>query len=82
MSDLFLDTEKRWYVPFAARTCVESGYDDATLERIFWIEVFPEAIGNLVGQHRRRVIRERVQFEHQANRDIRQTAIRRLPAPV
>jgi hypothetical protein len=47
MSDLFLDTETRCYVPHVARLCAESGYDDETLERIFWIEVFPEAIGNL-----------------------------------
>jgi hypothetical protein len=47
MSDLFLDTEVRWDVPFVARACAECGYDDATLERIFWAEVFPEAIGNL-----------------------------------
>jgi hypothetical protein len=46
MSDLFLDTETRWDVPFVARRCAESGYDDTILERIFWIEVFPEAIGN------------------------------------
>jgi hypothetical protein len=48
MSDLFLDTEVRWDVPHIARRCVESGYDDETLERIFWMEVFPEAIGNLL----------------------------------
>lgn len=48
MSDLFLDTETRWSVPFVARRCAESGYDDETLERIFWAEVFPEAIDNLL----------------------------------
>ena len=48
MSDLFLDTETRWSVPFVARRCAESGYDDEALERIFWAEVFPEAIGNLL----------------------------------
>lgn len=47
MSDFFLDTETRWAVPWVARRCAESGYDDETLERIFWGEVFPEAIGNL-----------------------------------
>ena len=47
MSDLFLDTETRWSVPRVARRCAESGYDDEALERIFWAEVFPEAIGNL-----------------------------------
>ncbi|EEA01037.1 hypothetical protein BH160DRAFT_3650 [Burkholderia sp. H160] len=48
MSYLFLDTETRWDVPFIARNCAESGYDDVTLERIFWIEVFREAIGNML----------------------------------
>jgi hypothetical protein len=48
MSDLFLDTEVRWKVPFVARICADSGYDDATLERIFWIEVFPQALPNML----------------------------------
>jgi hypothetical protein len=48
MGDLFLDTETRWSVPFVARRCAESDYDDETLERIFWAEVFPEAIDNLL----------------------------------
>lgn len=48
MADLFLDTETRWSTPFIAARCVESGYDDEALERIFWAEVFPEAIGNLL----------------------------------
>ena len=48
MSDLFLDTETRWSVPHVARRCAESRYDDEALERIFWAEVFPEAIGNLL----------------------------------
>ncbi len=48
MSDLFLDTEVRWNVPHVARACAQSGFDAATLERIFWVEVFPEAIGNLL----------------------------------
>jgi hypothetical protein len=43
MSDLFLDTGVRWKVSFVTRICADSGYDDATLERIFWIEVFPQA---------------------------------------
>lgn len=47
MSNLFLDTETRWNVQYVARTCAESGYDDATLARIFWIEVFPSAIRNM-----------------------------------
>ena len=48
MSDLFLDTETRWSVPHVARRCAESGYDEEALERIFWAEVFPEAISNLL----------------------------------
>lgn len=48
MSDLFLDTEVRWSVPSVAKACADSGYDAAALERIFWGEVFPEAIGNLL----------------------------------
>lgn len=48
MSEFFLDTETRWSVPYVARRCAESGYDDEALERIFWGEVFPEAIGNLL----------------------------------
>ncbi len=48
MSDLFLDTETRWSVPYVARRCAESGYDDEELERIFWGEVFPEAIPNML----------------------------------
>ncbi len=47
MSDLFLDTETRWSLGHCARVCAASGYDDATLDRIFWLEVFPEAISNL-----------------------------------
>ncbi|MDP2269427.1 MAG: hypothetical protein Q8N23_25120 [Archangium sp.] len=48
MSDLFLDTETRWSVPHVARRCAASGHDDEALERIFWAEVFPEAIHNLL----------------------------------
>ena len=48
MSELFLDTETRWSVPHVARRCAESGYDDEALERIFWAEVFPEGIDNLL----------------------------------
>lgn len=48
MSELFLDTETRWSVPWVARRCAESGYDDELLDRVFWAEVFPEAIENLL----------------------------------
>lgn len=47
MGDLFLDTEVRWYLPYVARVCVESRFDDATLEDIFWCEVFPLGADNL-----------------------------------
>ncbi|MBL8923020.1 MAG: hypothetical protein JNJ54_29495 [Myxococcaceae bacterium] len=47
MSDLFLDTETRWSVPYVGWRCAESGLDDATLDAIFWCEVFPLAIFNL-----------------------------------
>lgn len=47
MTDLFLDTETRWSVPWVALRCAESGLDDATLDQVFWCEVFPLAIFNL-----------------------------------
>ncbi|WNG43043.1 hypothetical protein F0U60_02245 [Archangium minus] len=47
MSELFLDTEVRGFVPPLALKCAQSGYDEPTLERIFWAEVFPLGIGNL-----------------------------------
>lgn len=47
MSDLFLDTETRWSVPYVGHACVKSGFDDATLERAFWAEMFPLALFNL-----------------------------------
>ncbi|MBE2252918.1 MAG: hypothetical protein IAE78_25520 [Myxococcus sp.] len=47
MSDLFLDTEVRWSVPFLGSVCAASGLDDATLDGVFWCEVFPLAIFNL-----------------------------------
>lgn len=47
MSDLFLDTETRWSVPYVGRVCAASGLDDELLERVFWCEVFPLAIYNL-----------------------------------
>lgn len=47
MSDLFLDTETRWGLPFVGLACAASGLDDETLDRVFWCEVFPLAISNL-----------------------------------
>lgn len=46
MSELFVDTDTRRNIPLVARHCAESGYDDEALERMFWAEVFPEAIDN------------------------------------
>lgn len=48
MSELFLDTERRWAVPFVAQRCASSGLSDAALDRVFWVEVFPEAVENLL----------------------------------
>ncbi len=48
MSDLFLDTETRWAVPSVAWRCAESGLDASALDRVFWWEVFPLAIPNLL----------------------------------
>lgn len=47
MTDLFLDTETRWSVPYVGLRCAESGLDDAALDAVFWCEVFPLAIFNL-----------------------------------
>jgi hypothetical protein len=48
MSDLFLDTEVRWQLHFVARACASSPYEPEQLDHIFWVEVFPLAIGNLL----------------------------------
>lgn len=48
MADLFLDTETRPSLGFAAVACAESGYDDATLERIWRHEVSPVVGPNLL----------------------------------
>jgi hypothetical protein len=47
LSDLFLDTETRWAVPLIARGCATARLPDATLDDVFWCEVFPLAIDNL-----------------------------------
>jgi hypothetical protein len=47
LSDVFLDTETRWGFPRIASVLVASGYDEATLERIWRYEVFPEFRSNL-----------------------------------
>jgi len=48
MSDLFLDTEVRFYVPRIARICAATSWSLEQLDRIFWCEVFPLAIGNML----------------------------------
>lgn len=48
MSDLFLDTEVRFFIPSVVRVCATSHYTVEQLERIFWVEVFPLGIGNLL----------------------------------
>jgi hypothetical protein len=69
MSELFLDTETRLEVPSVARRCAESGYTDAVLDRAFWIEVFPEAVENLLspnGQEAKIVLDEAALIERSA----------------
>ncbi|MCU0647123.1 MAG: hypothetical protein MUF00_03970 [Gemmatimonadaceae bacterium] len=47
MSDLFLDTEVRWYVPDVASAMAASGFSREALERIWVHEVVPEFHANL-----------------------------------
>lgn len=48
LSDLFLDTEVRWWVPRAAKVLVDSGYPVPVLEAIWRREVTPEFGANLL----------------------------------
>ncbi len=48
MSELYLDTETRWSLPYVAWAMLRSGYDDETLERIWRDEVAPTFCGNMV----------------------------------
>lgn len=48
LSELFLDTEVRPSIAYAALTCLESGYDGAELERIWVHEVSPVLRANLM----------------------------------
>ncbi len=48
LSELFLDTEVRFFLPSVARDCAASPFTLEVLDRIFWVEVFPEAFGNLL----------------------------------
>lgn len=47
LSDLFLDTETRRYLPRVAGVLVRSGYSEAELERIWRWEISPECAWNL-----------------------------------
>lgn len=47
LSDLFLDTETRWFFPRVALVLVHSGYGVDELERIWRDEITPECVGNL-----------------------------------
>jgi hypothetical protein len=48
MSDLFLDTENRWDIPYIALRLVESGYTVNKLDVIWQREAVPEFFGNLI----------------------------------
>lgn len=48
LSELFLDTEVRVSVPWVATACARSPYGLEVLDGIFWREVFPLAIDNLL----------------------------------
>lgn len=48
LSDVFLDTETRWYFPRIALVLLESGYSVEVLDRIWFFEVVPEFSANLL----------------------------------
>ena len=48
LSDLFLDTETRWFMPRTALALCESGYTPAELEAIWHRELVPECAYNLL----------------------------------
>src|SRR5262249_52750252 len=48
LSDLFLDTETRWYFPRIALVLARSGYSRRELTRIWRHEIVPECAGNLM----------------------------------
>ena len=48
MSDVFLDTETRWSMPYVAHVLVQSGYDAEQLDAIWWREIVPECAWNLL----------------------------------
>jgi hypothetical protein len=48
MSDLYLDTEVRWDLPWLARRMAESDFSRTELERIFKFEVTPVVHGNML----------------------------------
>ncbi|MFW5967051.1 MAG: DUF7079 family protein [Persicimonas sp.] len=48
LSDLFLDTEVRWFIPRIAKVLVESDYSEVELRRIWHCEVVPECAWNFL----------------------------------
>lgn len=48
MSDLFLDTETRWFIPAVAKALLDSGYCEQTLNAIWRHEALPEFGSNLL----------------------------------
>ncbi len=48
LSELFLDTETRWYLPRVAGVLAQSGYSPEELERIWRWEISPECAFNLL----------------------------------
>jgi hypothetical protein len=48
MSDVFLDTETRWSMPYIAHVLVQSGYGPEELDAIWWREIVPECAWNLL----------------------------------
>ncbi|HTF87427.1 MAG TPA: hypothetical protein VK843_03385 [Planctomycetota bacterium] len=47
LSQVFLDTETRWFFPRIAQVLAESGYTREELDAIWRYEVAPECLGNL-----------------------------------
>jgi hypothetical protein len=47
MSDLFVDTETRWSIPFIALALAASGYSPEELDDIWEREILPECLSNV-----------------------------------
>jgi hypothetical protein len=48
MSELFLDTEVRWYIPAVARSVADAPFSAEEVDRIWYHEAMPEFKGNLL----------------------------------